>query len=404
MTVSRPVRISKKPKDTHSILDSQIPRVDRIKPTTRTGTKTSLQENLTEVQMTASNEVLPPTNTPVDLHCHPNLPDFISEIYKRLDAHDNTFTQIQALLEENTQLKQDLIQTRKSLLQVEQDNHHLREQLTRLQSNTANNELQDKATDIDMGNDTQGTMASRYANPDYEPVPRVEPAMRPSFAAIVAKTPTQAPSRKKKTTTTKQRAAALRLFTVPSQAQGFQYVYLHTRSKVAPSQVRKNLQQAGIQQSRLLEIHYPDQNVIALLFHNEYVEEARNLLRKAVVLSDFNPISPSILRDPKHQDLSDADKLLTVQEIHHNRLLRALNRIRSPINLAVARSFLQQEWITQAQYDTFKHGGVMDKPQSEDEVMDDPLANFTTDNSNTIIEHIMNTESQAEGDKSAPHS
>jgi hypothetical protein len=144
------------------------------------------------------------------------------------------------LLDENTQLKQDLIQTRKSLLQVGQDNHHLREQVTHLQSDTPNNKLQDKTADVDMGNDTQGTMASRYANPDYEP------AMRPSFAAIAAKAPIQAPPRKKKTTTIKQRAAALRLFAVPFQAQGFQYIYLHTRSKVAPSLVRKNLQQAGI--------------------------------------------------------------------------------------------------------------------------------------------------------------
>jgi uncharacterized phage infection (PIP) family protein YhgE len=317
-----------------------------------------------------------------------------------LDSHDSALSQLQTLIDENTQLKQELALAQNAIQQVQQTNQQLQEQLSRLQNenSTSTNILETR--DVDMTTTDEGTMASRYANPNFEPAPREELILRPSFAAMAAKL-SQAPSAfKKKTITEKQRSAALRLFTTPPKDQGFQYVYLHTRGKVAPSVARQSLKKAGIPQGRLLELHYPDQNVIALLFHNNYVAEVKHLLRKANILHDFNPLSPTIIRDPKFQELSEADKTSKVLELQQQRLIRALHRIRTPVNSAVAKSFLNNEGITLTQYEAFKHG-LTTQHHDDDEDMndDDPLTQFTPEQPTTNMDTINN--SQAEGGKSA---
>ncbi|KAG0846510.1 hypothetical protein G6F16_013408 [Rhizopus arrhizus] len=72
---------------------------------------------------------------------------------------------------------------------------------------------------------------------------------------------------------TQRQEAAARLLQPPSENQGFQYVYLPTKARVPIGQIRTRLRKLDIQNTRILDIHYPDRNIVALLVHNDYVDE-----------------------------------------------------------------------------------------------------------------------------------
>ncbi|KAG1487979.1 hypothetical protein G6F53_013655 [Rhizopus delemar] len=74
---------------------------------------------------------------------------------------------------------------------------------------------------------------------------------------------------------TQRQEAAARLLQPPSENQGFQYVYLPTKARVPIGQIRTRLRKLDIQNTRILDIHYPDRNIVALLVHNDYVDELR---------------------------------------------------------------------------------------------------------------------------------
>ncbi|KAG0853219.1 hypothetical protein G6F16_007736 [Rhizopus arrhizus] len=94
--------------------------------------------------------------------------------------------------------------------------------------------------------------------------------------------------------------AAARLLQPLSENQGFQYLYLPTKARVPVGQLRSRLRKLDINNNRILDIHYPDRNVVALLVHNDYADELRSHLRKFKVTlkDDFDPCDPMILRDP----------------------------------------------------------------------------------------------------------
>lgn len=56
----------------------------------------------------------------------------------------------------------------------------------------------------------------------------------------------------------KRQEAAARFLQAPSETQGFQYAYLPTKARVPISQIRARLRKLDIQNTRILDIHYPD--------------------------------------------------------------------------------------------------------------------------------------------------
>ncbi|KAI8348818.1 hypothetical protein EDC96DRAFT_417879, partial [Choanephora cucurbitarum] len=80
----------------------------------------------------------------------------------------------------------------------------------------------------------------------------------------------------------------------------------------------------------------------SILVHNDYLEEATRLLQLHEIdpIQDFNPTSPTLLRDPKFTEHTDAQRAAAATKIHQNRLINIALRI--PIDqrkLSVARSF-----------------------------------------------------------------
>ncbi|PHZ10553.1 uncharacterized protein RHIMIDRAFT_314592 [Rhizopus microsporus ATCC 52813] len=142
--------------------------------------------------------------------------------------------------------------------------------------------------------------------------------------------------------------AAARLLQPPPENQGFQYVYLPIKARDPIGQVRTRLRKLDITNNRILNIHYPDRNFVALLVHNDYVNELRKQLErfKVTFKDNFDPCGSKLLRDPKYTDLSPEERANFALMYHSNRMARALDYIRAPIKHAVARFFYSKGWIS----------------------------------------------------------
>ncbi|KAI8983442.1 hypothetical protein BDB01DRAFT_790784 [Pilobolus umbonatus] len=142
---------------------------------------------------------------------------------------------------------------------------------------------------------------------------------------------------------------------LPSDNQGFTYLYMPYRLRSRYSETRKALSRLGLPSSRVLDVCYPVNGMVGILVHNDYVEEATiTLYENGISLfEDCDPTDPILLKDPKFDSDPEEVRKQTAIVIHQKRLLKVLQRLRPPIRLAVARSFIAQDWITQADHDTF---------------------------------------------------
>ncbi|KAI9325219.1 hypothetical protein BD770DRAFT_458520 [Pilaira anomala] len=85
---------------------------------------------------------------------------------------------------------------------------------------------------------------------------------------------------KQKVVTQNKLDNAVRAFSAPStEKQGFSYVYYPVKSRISRKIQRSNLHALGVTNSRILDIHYPSRNVVALLVHNDYQDELINKLK-----------------------------------------------------------------------------------------------------------------------------
>ncbi|ORE06579.1 hypothetical protein BCV72DRAFT_291643 [Rhizopus microsporus var. microsporus] len=141
---------------------------------------------------------------------------------------------------------------------------------------------------------------------------------------------------------------AARFLQPPSENQGFQYVYIPTKARVPVGQLRGRLHQLDISNSRILDIHYPTRNVVALLVHNDYASELKSHIQKFKVRTkdDFNPCDGSILMDHKYEHCSKEERDGSALMRHSDRVKKALTYIRTPVKAAVARYFYNQGWIS----------------------------------------------------------
>ncbi|KAG1050146.1 hypothetical protein G6F43_007565 [Rhizopus delemar] len=116
-----------------------------------------------------------------------------------------------------------------------------------------------------------------------------------------------------------------------------------------PAKVRSLLQKLDINNNRILDIHYPDRNILALLVHNDYAAELRQQLQrfKVTIKDDFDRCSSQNLRDPKYATLPLEERTNRAFMHHCDRMERALQFIRVPVKFAVARHFFSKGWISQ---------------------------------------------------------
>lgn len=116
---------------------------------------------------------------------------------------------------------------------------------------------------------------------------------------------------------------------------------MSTKSPHTGGRIRTHLRQLGVNNSRILDIHYHYRNVVAILIHNDFVTELRNLLEpKRIYFNDaIDPWNSSTLKHLKFNMLSEQEKTVKAAEIQQQRLERAMNRIREPVKYAAAYYF-----------------------------------------------------------------
>jgi hypothetical protein len=270
-------------------------------------------------------------------------PDWVSIFQAQFRRYDERLAQFEHLLEENLRLRAALEASQQRIAALEADRA-----------------VHPKPTSTPPAPTTpkpnEGTSASRWSSPEAVPLPTTATK---SFAAVVAAIATpSAPSKasppvRRRRVTPRQVKAVARTFAPLAADHGYQYVYLPCRFREAYSSLRAKLNKLKINSARVLDVHYPDNHVVALLVHNSYAVDLLDRFGKAGVkpLEPFDPLDTARLRDPSFASLSEEERKTKCVELHQQRLLRALKHIRLPVRLAVARFFHQQEWITKAQYD-----------------------------------------------------
>ena len=85
----------------------------------------------------------------------------------------------------------------------------------------------------------------------------------------------------------------------------------------------------GVNPARIIDIHYPANQVMSLLIHNNYEGELLSVLSTYDIypIDDFNPTNPSILRDPNFQDWDQEILASKAEELFSKRLISTVLRV-----------------------------------------------------------------------------
>ncbi|KAG0764393.1 hypothetical protein G6F16_006911 [Rhizopus arrhizus] len=159
--------------------------------------------------------------------------------------------------------------------------------------------------------------------------------------------PPQKAAKLKASTPLPSQMAAAGTFSVRSTNHGYKFLYLPIRRRLPIGQIRSRLRQLNINTRRILNIHYSDRDLIALLIHNDYETGLHSLLKKfeIPVQDGYDPLDPSNLRDPKYDDCGEADRTCAARGLFLCRILRALDHLRGPIKRAVANFFANKGYM-----------------------------------------------------------
>ncbi|KAI8380241.1 hypothetical protein BD560DRAFT_323874, partial [Blakeslea trispora] len=145
----------------------------------------------------------------------------------------------------------------------------------------------------------------------------------------------------------RRQEATARSFQEASENQGFQHLFIPTRARIPLGQLRAKLRRLNINNSRVLNIHYPARNIVALLVHNDYAPELRQRFEqfKIPLRDKFDPCDPNVVSDPQHAAKTTQERTDIAHRLHCDRMVRALQYIRLPVRYAVARYFFREHWI-----------------------------------------------------------
>ncbi|KAL7310822.1 hypothetical protein PS15m_010266 [Mucor circinelloides] len=309
---------------------------------------------------------LPPTD---DIHAFAQMPSWIQDIYLRLSKSENAIAthtaqldQIQDLLRRNQELQSALDIANRRIAELE------------VQSQKAD-PTPSAPTRSNLPSSSQradGPSASKWADLAAAPPPANPPkTSRPQ--APTAKTTSQpktSPKTKAKRPLTLEQLD--RFYSAPSATHGYQFLYFTSRGRERISKIRAGFHVLGLQQGRILDIHYPENNTISFLVHNDYADTviaAMSKLPSSTLITDFDPCASSLLRDPKYHQTTDSSFLTSeATRIFQERLIRIVQRLHVPhVQLAVARDFcFSHQWITNDQYRELYHCVYPDKAHKTD--------------------------------------
>ncbi|KAG2221864.1 hypothetical protein INT45_003578 [Circinella minor] len=284
------------------------------------------------------------------LHLYPNLPDFLQDIYKKQETTDKKVSELTEALS--------------NMAQIIKENATLRIELEAARAEIAL--LKNKQVTLDpipytkkalrptiqiLDNEDDGLAQSKYAPPPAQ----VQQQLKNNYAAVVTRGIKKQPIKKRTVPSKRAKEIAARHLTAVPESQGFQFMHVPCRHRMTIKATRQILCTLRVDNSRILDVHFPDRQVAALLIHNDYAQSLTEILEKEgiQIKKEFDPLDPSILRVQKLANLTDEERFEKVQELHHNNLLKALQFIRTPVKFAVARNFYKNSWITAEELASF---------------------------------------------------
>ncbi|KAG1149738.1 hypothetical protein G6F37_003872 [Rhizopus arrhizus] len=89
-------------------------------------------------------------------------------------------------------------------------------------------------------------------------------------------------------------------FSSSAEPTRFKLIHVPVPHCLPLKQLRSNLRRLHINTCRILDAHYSNRNLVSLLIHIDYKTELRSQLSKfnITVCDDFDPLDPSIIRNP----------------------------------------------------------------------------------------------------------
>ncbi|KAI8047037.1 uncharacterized protein B0P05DRAFT_501404 [Gilbertella persicaria] len=274
----------------------------------------------------------------------PSPPAWFAAFQAKFEQHEERLAQLESLVAENSALKKELAAARSRILELES-------QAGLSTASPLENDLV-AAPSSSVSPSAAGSKWAQVAKRNPTPAEAFgKPKKSDSLSVAKAKP--------KARITPKQRKAAARIFLVSSPAATgtcvdrplYEYVYLPNKYRDRLSAFRRKLRLIGLDNSRVLDVHYPARNVVALLIHSAYKEDLLKVMAKysLPVLTDFDPFSAVNVKDPAFASL-DADALtVKARELQAARLVRALGYIREQVRRQVAYDFVRQGWLSKEQ-------------------------------------------------------
>jgi hypothetical protein len=182
--------------------------------------------------------------------------------------------------------------------------------------------------------------------------PRQQPPRQQPTVAQATKTPitwAQRAASSSKVPSARKVAAAARAFQPSTGPQGYEFIYIPRTRRLNRSEVRSRLRSVGVDTARVLDILYPARDVLGLLVHAQYLPLIRETLLKQKIqpLESFDPLDAKHIADPKHASLTTEDRRRLAVDLHRERLLRGLEKMRPHVRPAVARSYVEIGWIAE---------------------------------------------------------
>ena len=285
---------------------------------------------------------------------HEALPDYMQQLTEqingltnRVNQQDHIMAELQHITARLSEVTSELTRAHTRIEELEHENATLREQLTEPQLTSKPTEIETSSASKYATNPSQNTnlAGNQHNNPWSQPERLRHLKTKPTKKASPA-------------TVLRRQQAAARAFMPPSPTQGFCITYFPNRSRLPTSQTRANLRRLGIDNSRVLDIHYPDRKVVGLLTHNDYVADMISVFDTHGItrLTNYDPCDPKHLQDPKLKDLTPEERTAKAISIQHNRILNAIDFIRTPVKLAVAYDFHQKQLLSEEELQRARKG------------------------------------------------
>jgi uncharacterized coiled-coil protein SlyX len=263
---------------------------------------------------------------------HPQLPDWASAMEKRTMAMEQRLTKMEDIIQDNITLRADLTSAQELIAELQQ-------QLATLQEKESFSNPATQSHFFDQPTSMKDSIHAPSTN--ITTTTPVQPTPTVTYATVAKAATTKKGNTPQKNKKKREQARyrnptegmvewALRHFQEPVGPSGYTFLYLSTPRRTTPGELRKTFTILGVNTKRIIDIHAPTRGVLGILIHKSYEQELTTLLTTHKLKPlDFNPLSATVIVDPRYDDHSTAARTEKATIIHQHRIGRICHRLRN---------------------------------------------------------------------------